>query len=49
MKGREILPNEKECISQCIFKYWSSSSKPAKNRDESYERCLTQCNVCGSA
>ena len=49
MKNREILPNEKECISQCIFKYWSGSSESIKERDAAYEKCLTDCNVCGSA
>jgi hypothetical protein len=49
MKEREILPNEKECISQCILKFWSGSSQPVDNRDERYERCLTNCDVCGSA
>ena len=49
MENREIVPNEKECIWQCIFKFWSASNAPAKNRDERYERCLTSCNICGSA
>lgn len=49
MKGRDILPNEKECISQCIMKYWSPSSETVNNRDQRYEQCLTKCNVCGSA
>jgi len=49
MKNREIVPNEKECISQCIIKYWSGSHPSVENRDERYERCLTNCDVCGSA
>jgi len=49
MKNREIVPNEKECISQCIIKFWSASSKQMENRDERYERCLTNCDVCGSS
>jgi hypothetical protein len=49
MKKRNIVPNERECISQCIFKYWSKSSEAVKDRDASYERCLTNCDVCGSA
>ena len=49
MKQREIVPNERECISQCILKFWSGSSQPVDNRDERYERCLTNCDVCGSA
>jgi len=49
MKERDIVPNERECISQCIFKYWSSSAEAAKNRDAAYEQCLTSCNVCGPA
>lgn len=48
MQGRDIVPNEKECISQCIFKYWSGSQKNVENREERYERCLTDCNVCSS-
>jgi len=49
MENREIVPNEKECIRQCIIKFWSGSNAPVKNRDERYERCLTNCDVCGSA
>ena len=49
MKNREIVPNEKECISQCIIKFWSAASEQLENRDERYERCLTNCDVCGSA
>ena len=47
MEKKDIVPNEKECISQCIFKYWSQSSEPVKDRDAFYEQCLTGCNVCG--
>ena len=46
METRDIVPNEKECISQCIFKHWSKSSHVSENRDASYEKCLTDCNVC---
>ena len=49
MKQRDIVPNEKACISQCIIKFWSGSDRKVENRDENYERCLTSCNVCGSA
>jgi hypothetical protein len=49
MKQREIVPNERECISQCILKFWSGSSQPVDNREDRYERCLTNCDVCGSA
>jgi hypothetical protein len=49
MKERHILPNEKECISQCIIKFWSGSDRQVENRDKNYERCLTNCNVCSSA
>ncbi len=49
MKKREITPSERECISQCILKFWSGSSQPVDNRDERYERCLTNCDVCGSS
>ncbi|BBO69396.1 hypothetical protein DSCA_33260 [Desulfosarcina alkanivorans] len=49
MERRDIVPNERECISQCIMKFWSGSDRPVENRDERYERCLTHCNVCGSA
>ena len=49
MKGRDIVPNEKECISQCIIRFWSGSDQKVENRDEHYERCLTSCNICGSA
>ena len=46
MERKDIEPNEGECISQCIFKYWSQSSEPVNDRDASYEQCLTRCNVC---
>jgi hypothetical protein len=49
MKQRDIVPNEKECISQCIIKFWSGSDRKVENRDEYYEQCLTNCKVCGSA
>ena len=49
MDKRDIVPNEQDCISQCIFKFWSNTAEKVPNRDESYERCLTNCNVCGSA
>ena len=49
MKERNIVPNEKECISQCIIKFWSGSDRTVENRDDHYEQCLTNCNVCGSA
>ena len=48
MQGRDIVPNEQECISQCIFKYWSGPQQDIDGREERYERCLTECNVCGS-
>ena len=49
MQEKEIVPNEQACISQCIFRYWSNTSQPSNDRDEQYERCLTNCDVCGSA
>lgn len=49
MQKQEIAPNEKECISQCIIKFWAGSSQQLGNRDERYEQCLTKCDVCGSA
>lgn len=49
MENRNIVPNEQACISQCIIKFWSNQSTNTDNRDEKYERCLTSCNVCGSA
>lgn len=49
MKPRDIVPNEKECISQCIIKFWSGSARKVENHADQYERCLTSCNVCGSA
>jgi hypothetical protein len=49
MKQIDITPNEKECISQCIIKYWSAARQPSGSRDKEYEQCLTRCDVCGSA
>jgi len=49
MDNREIVPNEQACISHCIIKFWSNTSEPVNHRDEKYEQCLTQCNICESA
>ena len=49
MENRNIVPNEQNCISQCIIKFWSNTSEKVSDRDNKYERCLTRCNVCGSA
>ncbi len=49
MENNNIKPNEKECISQCIMKHWSGSDKRDDNRDERYDKCLTNCDICGSA
>jgi hypothetical protein len=48
MQGRDIQASEKECISQCILKFWSDSDPQAESHDERYEQCLTDCDVCGS-
>lgn len=48
MQGRNIQPDERECISQCILKFWSGSDPQIENRDDRYEACLTDCNVCGA-
>jgi hypothetical protein len=48
MQGRDIQVSEKECISQCILKFWSDSDPQSESHDERYEQCLTDCDVCGS-
>ncbi len=47
MKNRDITSREQSCISQCILKHWSGSSPDSRERDRSYEKCLSDCNVCG--
>lgn len=47
--GRKISRKEQSCISNCIFMWWGNSNDPRDPnvRDEKYEKCLTDCRVCG--
>lgn len=38
---------DQACISECIFKHWSeNSTTPSESRQEAYEKCLENCQVC---
>lgn len=38
---------DQACISECIFKHWSEqSTTPPENKQEAYEKCLSDCQVC---
>jgi hypothetical protein len=48
MSQKEISSNDRQCISQCIRDHWGEQSKtPPEHRDEAYERCLSECRICG--
>ncbi len=47
MAQRKPSGREQRCISECIFKHWNDSSKTApQRREEEYEQCLTNCQIC---
>jgi hypothetical protein len=49
MEVRKITQNERGCISNCIFEHWGDPDdiKDVEKRDEEYQSCLTDCQVCG--
>lgn len=49
MKQKKITRKEKQCISECIVRFWSEPAQNEEDRDEHYEQCLTGCDVCGSS
>ncbi|MEJ2037592.1 MAG: hypothetical protein P8X55_01475 [Desulfosarcinaceae bacterium] len=46
MAEAKMTPREQQCISECIYKHWSSSQDDSQEREQKYEQCLTDCNVC---
>jgi hypothetical protein len=47
MAQQDMSKREQNCIAQCIFKHWSEHSKTRpEHRMDSYEQCLTDCQVC---
>ena len=49
MKGRKISNREQRCIADCIRQHWGNPDRrdDIEKLDEEYERCLTDCRVCG--
>jgi hypothetical protein len=48
MSQKEISSKEQQCISQCILDHWGEQSQsPPESRDQDYERCLSECRICG--
>lgn len=47
MPEKKISERERNCVAECIFKHWGAQSetKP-EDRVESYEQCLTECQIC---
>ncbi len=47
MAQETITRLDQACISECIFKHWSENSlTPSESREEAYEKCLENCQVC---
>jgi hypothetical protein len=46
---RRITREDQACISNCIFEWWGNreDDRDPEDRDRHYERCLTDCRVCG--
>ena len=50
-ESRTIKPIEPYGISDCIRKFWGDREDDPigpETRDQSYEQCLSACQVCGS-
>jgi hypothetical protein len=49
MEGRRITSEEQHCISRCINRHWGQDAPSAdpEERDRSYEKCLSECRLCG--
>lgn len=47
-ESRKITQEERNCIANCITKYWGDPDKrvEAEDRDKEYEQCLTDCRIC---
>ena len=48
MDERGITGSERKCISECIYRHWTSDHNKVdeETRDRSYESCLAACSVC---
>lgn len=47
MAESKMIRREQHCISECIIKHWGPSGKDAsEDRDQKYEQCLSDCNIC---
>ena len=47
MAETKISQREQRCISECVFKHWGSGREgDSGERDQKYEQCLTDCNIC---
>ncbi len=47
MDRKDLSRREQKCIADCIFKHWSEHSKTKpEHRDDAYEQCLTDCQIC---
>lgn len=49
MEGRRISSQEQQCLSSCITRHWGkeAASTDPEERDRSYEKCLSECRLCG--
>lgn len=49
MDGRKISTEEQSCIANCINYYWGDNDRQGdlKDRDNEYEQCLKDCQICG--
>lgn len=50
MENRHINREEQQCISRCIVSHWGEDADKTprdEDRDRAYERCLSDCRVCG--
>ena len=49
MASRSISTQDRQCIAGCIFTYYGGSvvSTDEDEREENYQQCLENCQVCG--
>jgi len=44
---KKVSRREQKCISKCILIHWSElGSTPRERREDEYEQCLYDCQVC---
>ncbi len=46
---RKINQDEQQCISACILEFWGDATpwRDDDEREQNYEKCLTECRICG--